>query len=44
MIQERKVGSVQYNSVDVLLKAEGLFWDLLGFVLRVDGLLEKQVK
>lgn len=44
MIRERKVGSVPCNSVDALLKAEDLFWDLLGFFLKVDGLLEKKVK
>ena len=32
------------NSVDALLKAEDLFWDLLGFVLKVEGLLGKKVK
>ena len=32
------------NSVDALLKAEDLFWDLLGFVLKVEGLLGKKAK
>lgn len=44
MIREGKVGSVPCNSVDALLKAEDLVWDLLGFFLKVDGLLEKKVK